>query len=130
MPEKLQRYVSKRHFLHASQLLVETVKNLDGNLVHVEALRDLRASLHSQKTVLHETIIDELNRQIYAAPQKPVKKGDMRPEAFNKNQDFFEDLQKDPEDNQQLNDNEYKGATGELYTTNNSRTRGNTNKSS
>ena len=75
------------------------VKNLDGNLVHVEALRDLRASLHSQKTVLHETIIDELNRQIYAAPQKTAKKGDLRPEAFNMNQDFFEDLQKDPDDN-------------------------------
>ena len=72
---------------------------MDGNLVHVEALRDLRASLHSQKTVLHETIIDELNRQIYAAPQKTAKKGDLRPEAFNMNQDFFEDLQKDPDDN-------------------------------
>lgn len=101
VPEKLDRYISKKHFLHASELLVETVENLDGNLSNVEALRDLRASLHSRKEQLHENIIEELNKQILSEPnQKLLKKSaDLRPEAFDPQNCLFEDLQKDPEDN-------------------------------
>ena len=98
VPEKLHRYISKKHFLHASELLVETVENLDGNLSNVEALRDLRASLHSRKDVLHETIIDELNKQIHSeSSQKPAKKGNET--KFDPKNNLYEDLQKDPEDN-------------------------------
>lgn len=125
VPEKLDRYIARKHFLHASELLTETVENLDGNLVNVEALRDLRASLHSRKAVLHETIIDELNKQIYTESQKHVKKNissDTNTAAFKRiihgkshpkvvkndeipyytDEELYEDLQRDPEEDPAL----------------------------
>jgi len=124
VPEQLHRYISRKHFLHAAELLVETIDNLDGHLSNVDALRDLRASLHSRKAVLHETIIDELNKQVYSENQKLVRKplpadGDAisafkrtftnaKPQAKNAKTDdipvftddeIYEDLQRDPEEN-------------------------------
>ncbi|XP_066910805.1 exocyst complex component 4-like [Clytia hemisphaerica] len=120
VPEQLDKYISRKHFLHASRLLVETVKNLEGPLHAVDALRDLRASLNLRKAILHETIIDELNKQIYAEPQKSKKNvaTDSNTAAFKrifstvkepsrneltipvfKHTELYEDLQRDPGEN-------------------------------
>ncbi|XP_071090012.1 exocyst complex component 4-like [Haliotis cracherodii] len=65
VPDKMDNYLSGKHYLHATDLIVQSVAKLDTSLSTVEALRDLRSELTARKERLHEVLIEELNRQIY-----------------------------------------------------------------
>ena len=75
VPEQLERFLSRKHYFHAANLLAEAILNLDKQLANVDALRDLRSSLHARKSLVYEAIVDEISKQIHSDSQKLIKKG-------------------------------------------------------
>lgn len=65
VPEKVDIFLEKKQYLHATQLLVSSVHLVEGSLEGVEALKDVRAKLLFKKERLHEELVEELHRQLY-----------------------------------------------------------------
>uniref|UniRef100_W5UC69 Exocyst complex component Sec8 n=1 Tax=Ictalurus punctatus TaxID=7998 RepID=W5UC69_ICTPU len=65
VPQKLEACMASKHYLHATDMLVSAVKSLEGPLLQVEGLSDLRLELHSKKLNIHLVLIDELHRHLY-----------------------------------------------------------------
>ncbi|KAF2075037.1 hypothetical protein CYY_003647 [Polysphondylium violaceum] len=66
VPELLDKYIKGNHFVHASNLLVNSINTLnDKDLINVNALMDLRQSLNERKEQFKDMIIDKLNDHIY-----------------------------------------------------------------
>ncbi|XP_043569970.1 exocyst complex component 4 isoform X2 [Chiloscyllium plagiosum] len=65
VPQKLERCMASKHYLHATDMLVSAVDSLEGQLLQVEGLSDLRLELHSKKLNMHLVLIDELHRHLY-----------------------------------------------------------------
>ncbi|XP_051911425.1 exocyst complex component 4 [Hippocampus zosterae] len=65
VPQRLEAYMATKHYLHATDMLVSAVESLEGHLLQVEGLGDLRLELHSKKLNIHLVLIDELHRHLY-----------------------------------------------------------------
>uniref|UniRef100_A0A4W6BV26 Exocyst complex component Sec8 n=1 Tax=Lates calcarifer TaxID=8187 RepID=A0A4W6BV26_LATCA len=65
VPQRLEAYMASKHYLHATDMLVSAVESLEGPLLQVEGLGDLRLELHSKKLNIHLVLIDELHRHLY-----------------------------------------------------------------
>nr|XP_020655927.1 exocyst complex component 4 [Pogona vitticeps] len=65
VPQKLQQRMASKHYLTATDMLVSAVDSLEGPLLQVEGLSDLRLELHSKKMNMHLVLIDELHRHLY-----------------------------------------------------------------
>ncbi|XP_060101994.1 exocyst complex component 4 [Heteronotia binoei] len=65
VPQKLQQCMASKHYLTATDMLVSAVDSLEGPLLQVEGLSDLRLELHSKKMNMHSVLIDELHRHLY-----------------------------------------------------------------
>lgn len=65
MPSKVQSYTNKRHYLHATKVLVKAIDLSNGRLRDVEGLSDLRQDLDNRKNQLYLKMIEELNRHLY-----------------------------------------------------------------
>ena len=81
-PQQIETYLSKKYYLHATELLLQTLKALEEDLIKVEALHDTRNELISKKMTLHERFIGELHQQIYVysiSPPKPTGKPPTKP---------------------------------------------------
>ncbi|KAM6895488.1 exocyst complex component 4 [Xenentodon cancila] len=65
VPQRLETYMARKHYLHATDMLVTAVESLEGPLLQVEGLGDLRLELHSKKLNMHLVLIDELHRHLY-----------------------------------------------------------------
>ncbi|XP_029017580.1 exocyst complex component 4 isoform X1 [Betta splendens] len=65
VPQELEAYMASKHYLHATNRLVSAVESLEGPLLQVEGLGDLRLELHSKKLNLHLVLIEELHRHLY-----------------------------------------------------------------
>lgn len=65
VPQKLQQCMASKHYLTSTDMLVSAVDSLEGPLLQVEGLSDLRLELHSKKMNMHLVLIDELHRHLY-----------------------------------------------------------------
>lgn len=65
VPSKVQSYTNKRHYLHATKVLVRAIDLSNGRLRDVEGLADLRQDLDNRKNQLYMKMIEELNRHLY-----------------------------------------------------------------
>ncbi|XP_043943253.1 exocyst complex component 4 [Protopterus annectens] len=65
VPQKLEQCMASKHYLTATDILVSAVDSLEGPLLQVEGLSDLRLELHSKKVNMHLVLIDELHRHLY-----------------------------------------------------------------
>ncbi|XP_071536353.1 exocyst complex component 4 isoform X2 [Panulirus ornatus] len=70
--ERVGSYVNKKHYLHATQLLVTSLNRLGTDLKMVEALKDVNTDLHARKEKLHEALIEELHKHLYQRWTKEV----------------------------------------------------------
>ncbi|XP_068208979.1 exocyst complex component 4-like isoform X1 [Palaemon carinicauda] len=70
--ERVGSYMNKKHFLHATQLLVTSLNRLGTDLKMVEALKEVNSDLHARKEKLHENLIEELHRHLYQRWTKEV----------------------------------------------------------
>jgi len=115
-PQKVDDFLSKKFYLHATSLLTRTINALETELIKVEALHDIKNELTSKKLQMHEVLIGELHRQIYINSLNANNKTKF-PESYKKNLDQrdsnedeakigkfgelaldLEDLSKDPSD--------------------------------
>nr|CAB3243990.1 exocyst complex component 4-like [Phallusia mammillata] len=116
-PQKIEGFLGKKFYLHATELLTQTLTSLDGELMQVEALHDIRNELLGKKLQMHETLISELHKQVYinsvnnpgkkkiASTNKPAKlerKDSIEEEGkigkFSKGVTELEDLDSNPND--------------------------------
>lgn len=65
VPAKVQSYTNKRHYLHATKVLVKAIDLSNGRLRDVEGLSDLRQDLDNRRNQLYLKMIEELNRHLY-----------------------------------------------------------------
>jgi exocyst complex component 4 len=63
--QKVDNYIVKKHYLHATKLLVNSLTQLDTDLANVDALKDVKNDLIAKKDSLYEIIIDELHKHLY-----------------------------------------------------------------
>ncbi|CAK8690303.1 unnamed protein product [Clavelina lepadiformis] len=73
-PQAIDGFLRKKHYLHATELLRQTLQALSGELMKVEALQDIRNELISKKLTMHDGFINELHRQIYTNSINSKKK--------------------------------------------------------
>jgi len=126
VPELLDKYIKGNHFVHASNLLVNSLNTLnDKDLINVNALMDLRQSLIERKEQFKDMIIDKLNDHIYLKTSLSLK---MIEEEID--QDSFNSLLKkellSPTSNSINKDTNSKTTTTTTTTSNNSNTNTNT----
>jgi hypothetical protein len=81
VPERLQYYIQSKEYLNASILLVESEALLyQDSLRNIGALSALRDSLLMQRSLFHETIIDELKKLIFdEGVRSPAQREVFRP---------------------------------------------------
>uniref|UniRef100_A0A6M2CQN8 Exocyst complex component Sec8 n=1 Tax=Rhipicephalus microplus TaxID=6941 RepID=A0A6M2CQN8_RHIMP len=65
VPDKVDAFLSKKQYLHATQLLVSSVNLVEGSLEGVEALKDVKGKLIFKKERMYEDLVDELHRHLY-----------------------------------------------------------------
>ena len=70
-PLQIETYLSQKYYLHATELLLQTQKALNSDLIKVEALHDIKNELVAKKMTLHERFISELHQQIYVSSINP-----------------------------------------------------------
>lgn len=72
VPQLVQMYTSKKHYLHATKTLTQAIGLNDGPLKSVEGLVDLRNELENHRTQLYTKMIEELNRHLYSTSSTEV----------------------------------------------------------
>lgn len=82
VPTKLHNYLLTKHYLHATELVVNAVARLEGALSGVMALRDLKSELTTRKEQLHEVLIGGLNKQIYVTSPTAQRPGYRRTDSL------------------------------------------------
>lgn len=65
VPSKVQSYSNKRHYLHATKVLVKATDLINGRLRDVDGLSDLRQDLDTKRNQIYLKMIEELNRHLY-----------------------------------------------------------------
>lgn len=65
VPSKVQSFSNKRHYLHATKVLVKATDLINGRLRDVEGLSDLRQDLDTKRNQIYLKMIEELNRHLY-----------------------------------------------------------------
>ena len=65
VPQSVDQYIERKHYLHATRLIVNSLKQLDTDLVNVDALKEVKAELVDKKESLYEMIVDELHKHLY-----------------------------------------------------------------
>lgn len=61
-PENIEQFMKQKYYLHATKLILKVLGMLNGELLKVEALHDIRNELLNRKIRMHEGFIDELHR--------------------------------------------------------------------
>ena len=96
-PLKIETFLSKKYYLHATELLLQTLRALDDDLIKVEALHDIKNELVSKKMTLHERFISELHQQIYISSITPPPMNEKAQIKSKFNQKFVEKHTEDDE---------------------------------
>lgn len=65
VPDKIDAFLEKKQYLHATQLLVCSVNLVEGSLEGVEALKDVKGKLLYKKERMLEDLVEELHRHLY-----------------------------------------------------------------
>ncbi|KAI1287367.1 Exocyst complex component 4 [Halotydeus destructor] len=65
-PSEVKSFVSQKHYLHATTLLVKSIDSLDGELKPIDALNEIKNELLSKKEELYEALLGDLNRHVYS----------------------------------------------------------------
>lgn len=71
-PNQLSKYLNKKHYLHATELLVEAVSLGQTNLDGIEGIKELRIELEQKKEQLHLQLLHELKQHMYMKTSQHV----------------------------------------------------------
>lgn len=65
VPEEITNFMNRKHYLHATKLLVKSVASLESGLKKVDALSDVKHDLMGKKEELYNILLDDLHRHVY-----------------------------------------------------------------
>uniref|UniRef100_T1IIX1 Exocyst complex component Sec8 n=1 Tax=Strigamia maritima TaxID=126957 RepID=T1IIX1_STRMM len=65
VPTKINDFIRKKHFLHATKLLVTSNKLLEGDLKEIDGLKEIKLDLQAKKLHMCDVIIDEIHNHLY-----------------------------------------------------------------
>uniref|UniRef100_A0A1Q3F4T8 Exocyst complex component Sec8 n=1 Tax=Culex tarsalis TaxID=7177 RepID=A0A1Q3F4T8_CULTA len=66
-PQQLASYMAKKHYLHATKLLMTSIETTEGPLKDVEGLNDLRQDFQNKRQQLYSKLLEELNKHLYVS---------------------------------------------------------------
>ncbi|XP_052897545.1 exocyst complex component 4 isoform X3 [Anopheles moucheti] len=72
VPTQLTAYMAKKHYLHATKLLMASIDTTDGKLKGVEGLNDLRQDFQNRRQQLYGKLLEELNKHLYVSSTADV----------------------------------------------------------
>ncbi|XP_015592198.1 exocyst complex component 4 isoform X2 [Cephus cinctus] len=72
VPSRLEHYLNRKLYLHATQLLVSSITLGEGPLEGVEALREVRTELETKKQQLHVKLLEELSKHLYIESTREI----------------------------------------------------------
>uniref|UniRef100_A0A182ITU3 Exocyst complex component Sec8 n=1 Tax=Anopheles atroparvus TaxID=41427 RepID=A0A182ITU3_ANOAO len=72
VPSQLSAFMAKKHYLHATKLLVASIETTDGKLRGVEGLNDLRQDFQNRRQQLYSKLLEELNKHLYVSSTADV----------------------------------------------------------
>ncbi len=62
---KLNVHLNKKHYLHATKMLMSAIEMSGGQLQDVEGLNEMRLEFEEKRTLLYDKLVEELNRHVY-----------------------------------------------------------------
>ncbi|XP_074593474.1 exocyst complex component secretory 8 [Brevipalpus obovatus] len=65
VPEQINELTGKKHYLHATKLLIKSIDTLETDLQPVESLKTVKSDLLAKKEQMYSMMIDELHRHVY-----------------------------------------------------------------
>ena len=65
VPEKVTEYLQRKRYLHATELLLDSLSQLEGNLKQIEGLTEIKNDLIVKKEEMFNLFLDDLHRHIY-----------------------------------------------------------------
>ncbi|GAB6023182.1 Exocyst complex component 4 [Chamberlinius hualienensis] len=74
VPEEFEKYKQKKHYLHATEILVSSAKILEDGLEGVDALNEIRMELQTKRQNILDTLIEDLHRHLYIKSTSDVLK--------------------------------------------------------
>lgn len=74
VPDRVSAFISDKHYLHATRLILSSLKTLDSEVKSVEALTEVKNGLLAKKEEMFHLLIDELHRHIYVRSTSEVVK--------------------------------------------------------
>uniref|UniRef100_A0A182K880 Exocyst complex component Sec8 n=1 Tax=Anopheles christyi TaxID=43041 RepID=A0A182K880_9DIPT len=72
VPAQLTAFMAKKHYLHATKLLMASIDTTDGKLKGVEGLNDLRQDFQNRRQQLYGKLLEELNKHLYVSSTADV----------------------------------------------------------
>ncbi|XP_052870201.1 exocyst complex component 4 [Anopheles cruzii] len=72
VPAQLVGFLAKKHYLHATKLLMASIETTDGRLKGVEGLNDLRQDFQNRRQQLYGKLLEELNKHLYVSSTADV----------------------------------------------------------
>ncbi|XP_058056922.1 exocyst complex component 4 isoform X2 [Anopheles bellator] len=72
VPAQLAGFLAKKHYLHATKLLMASIETTDGRLKGVEGLNDLRQDFQNRRQQLYGKLLEELNKHLYVSSTADV----------------------------------------------------------
>jgi exocyst complex component 4 len=81
VPEKVTEYLKGKRYLHATELLINCLSHLEGNLKTIEGLTEIKNDLISKKEEMFNLFLDDLHRHIYVKSTSEVLKKIKRTDA-------------------------------------------------
>ncbi|XP_065349707.1 exocyst complex component 4 isoform X2 [Cloeon dipterum] len=73
VPSKITGHISKKHYLHATQLLAKSLAMSCNSLKDVGALTDVFAELRNKSKQLNSVLMNELSQQLYRNPSQQAE---------------------------------------------------------
>lgn len=65
VPQNVDNYINRKHYLHATKLLVNSLLQLETDLANVDALKEVKSELIHKKDSIYDVIVDELHKHLY-----------------------------------------------------------------
>lgn len=65
VPVEVRNHVNLKHYLHATNLVMDSINTLNTDLKSVDALSEVKSELLAKKEKIYELILDDLHKHIY-----------------------------------------------------------------
>lgn len=72
VPEKVEKFKQKKHYLHATELLASAVNTMKGDLEGIDGLKEVGNELQVKKQNLQNTLVEALHHHVYVCSTSEI----------------------------------------------------------